>query len=997
MSKEKTTTDQHSNLRKRLQDELSYLRSTIESNDVDWFLKSSNLSNNNNLTPIKSPSMENSNNSKAPPSLSTTNANVLSTSPTAKPSYSGVPLQRSKTADARYSSSLSKSTTNSSSNSDFGASSNKLSRTATNITTYLTTNSDIKANTNTNANSNSANRRRTTSFSDSSSSTKKKGGFFKRLLGKSSNDDDSNGSSPSNTATSSNASSRRTSIAAPSNNNNNIPSSPTSHHLPLKKSIDGFVDPIEQKTSTFDNKAKSTIERKNSKNSSSLEKKSTSSSYSQTASTSSTTSSSSPYSFQIDDTMDEKLAQYLKDIELYKDETDPCPYKPDTPAMDPSQRIQNRIAEALPHPSVLAAESSTNSLSSSDKELDDLLPKFDKLPIPPHPDRPKLPSALTKHPKFNTLKEQDFQSRVQLQLQQHQAELLLEKQKESSGVFGSILGRRKTITSTPNENDLKKILSGTSDSDASVASSSTNLIKSSDGPIVYAKPPVKKDRRPPIKILNELPPMKKVAFATTTFVYDPPQQIPSRNPRKGNVEIGAHGELIIHKLSDEDKLNTSSGIVVGGSGHLRLVSEEKMVTNTQHQQRVEGAAKAAAAADAAKAAGGGTSPSPSPSTEESTSSSSIGSAPMKSSSSNASFDHTINISDRVKAAQRAHDDSTHGSGGIQNGKMTHLHIDKPMIRRRKSKSMDKPLVTLKIDELYTRCCHLREILPIPATLKQIPKGSTDPLPILQLRNPKPSMIEVLSFSDFIRVAPIVCVSLDGVNLTTKMFRIILSALLNKRYLEKLSLRNTPINQDGWKLLCWFLSMNKSLKRLDITQCSSLHLNTQRLRPSSNKTASSASNPAVVSVKTMVGNTNDRSDMDWSLLSASIIYRGGIEEIILTGCKINDLIVFKSFLNYALTLKTLKIGLAYNELSYNQCEIIAQWLSRSQKILGIDLGFNDFSNNNLKPFIEFAKISLNSNLSLISFSNCNLNDNEDTNHIFDLFSRLPNLKYLDISN
>ncbi|GME89272.1 unnamed protein product [[Candida] boidinii] len=139
MSKDKISIDQHSNLRKRLQDELSYLKSTIESNDVDWFLKSSNLSNNNNLTPIKSPSMENSNNSKAPPSLSTTNANVLSsTSPTSpspnnnKPSYSGVPLQRSKTADARYSSSsLSKSTTNSSSNSDFG-SSNKLSRTATN-------------------------------------------------------------------------------------------------------------------------------------------------------------------------------------------------------------------------------------------------------------------------------------------------------------------------------------------------------------------------------------------------------------------------------------------------------------------------------------------------------------------------------------------------------------------------------------------------------------------------------------------------------------------------------------------------------------------------------------------------------------------------------------------------------------------------------------------------------------------------------------------------
>ena len=49
---------------------------------------------------------------------------------------------------------------------------------------------------------------------------------------------------------------------------------------------------------------------------------------------------------------------------------------------------------------------------------------------------------------------------------------------------------------------------------------------------------------------------------------------------------------------------------------------------------------------------------------------------------------------------------------------------------------------ISLSELYTRCCHLREIMPIKATLSQL-EGQTGTLPYLRFMNPRPTMIEVL--------------------------------------------------------------------------------------------------------------------------------------------------------------------------------------------------------------------------------------------------------------
>ena len=44
---------------------------------------------------------------------------------------------------------------------------------------------------------------------------------------------------------------------------------------------------------------------------------------------------------------------------------------------------------------------------------------------------------------------------------------------------------------------------------------------------------------------------------------------------------------------------------------------------------------------------------------------------------------------------------------------------------------------------------------------------------------------------------------------------------------------------------------------------------------------------------MVSNKDNRSDVDWELFVATLVARGGIEELILTGCCITDIEILKN--------------------------------------------------------------------------------------------------------
>ncbi|QBM90238.1 hypothetical protein METSCH_E04810 [Metschnikowia aff. pulcherrima] len=439
--------------------------------------------------------------------------------------------------------------------------------------------------------------------------------------------------------------------------------------------------------------------------------------------------------------------------------------------------------------------------------------------------------------------------------------------------------------------------------------------------------------------LEQVRPLKHVAFHSQTFLIDPPQQIPSRTPRRGNVEILPSGVVRVNPLTEADKVaiekslrGQGGGLVVGGSGALGLIEKD---------------------------------------TPETTSTSTEVSSEEK----NDSEEPDVKINQHAKL----------------------LGIEKPMIHLKRKSGYSIPVKKMALDLMYTRCCHLREIMPIPAISKQIPEGSMAPLPILQLRNPKPTMVEIQTFADFIRIAPIICISLDGVSLSLEQFNVLLSAMCAKTQLEKLSLRNTPIDAEGWMLLCWFLSRNRVINRLDITQCPPLSLNLLKRKKKAD--------PEQDVVSRMVCNHENRSDMDWPLLTAALVARGGIEELILTGCCITDLSAFNSLIKQAVCIKTYKLGLAYNQLSPQQLSVVFENWVLSPICRGLDLGYNDLlSAKYLTVFLHHKRSKCikntvsDSQIGFLSLNATNLNFNEIFREFFQNFIvRLPKLKYLDMSN
>lgn len=416
--------------------------------------------------------------------------------------------------------------------------------------------------------------------------------------------------------------------------------------------------------------------------------------------------------------------------------------------------------------------------------------------------------------------------------------------------------------------------------------------------------------------------LKWVAFHSLTFLIDPPQQIPSRTPRKGNVDILPGGVLRINPLTDAEKeaieksqRGLGGGLVVGGTGALGLIKKDADDSAVPKEEDYD--------------------------------------------------EHEDEPSEEIK-------------------------LEEPVTR----KDYTAPVTKMALDVLYVRCCHLREILPIPAILKQIPAGLLSPLPLIQLRNSMPTMIEILTFADFIRIAPILCISLDGVCLSLEQFKIVLSAMCAKTQLEKLSLRNTPINKEGWLLLCWFLLRNKVINRLDITQCPPLLVNVLKRKKKDKD-----------EIVRMTCNMENRSDMDWALFTAALISRGGIEELILTGCCLPSQVEFSELIKRAISLKTYKLGLAYNKLSPEKLRVLLEHWVFTPLSRGLDLGYNDFlAPAYLQMFLEvrkkpdFTKLARQSKLGFLSMNATNIPFDDLFKDVFEhVWLQQPNLKYLDLSN
>lgn len=359
---------------------------------------------------------------------------------------------------------------------------------------------------------------------------------------------------------------------------------------------------------------------------------------------------------------------------------------------------------------------------------------------------------------------------------------------------------------------------------------------------------------------------KRVAFKVQTFTIDPPQQIPGRNPRKGL-------KLLPYELATT--INIDEGIASGTNEKPATPSQPADVSQTKeyrilvdqhssqlkesmaHQQSSYFRARkleqelerndSGAPHNPIKDLLGSApkSPTPSKSPVSSLAESIQKAIPVPQQSPNflakqKNLSHLTDPLDKrppgpIRQASEENiiiDMPIHRHHSFVDELPTHSHLDKssqgddtedsptsdPLVESLSTlTTVDK---NVSLDKIYTRCCHLREIMPIPITLKQL-KNKKNPLQILKFLNPKPTLVDILSFTDFIQCIDLKILVFDNVSLTDRMVTIIFKAvakLMLKNQLEKLSLKNVIINKENWLVLCKIISLSgNSLQSIDISQ------------------------------------------------------------------------------------------------------------------------------------------------------------------------------------
>lgn len=481
------------------------------------------------------------------------------------------------------------------------------------------------------------------------------------------------------------------------------------------------------------------------------------------------------------------------------------------------------------------------------------------------------------------------------------------------------------------------------------SASESTISVSESGRVVLNRNHHKKQFKVP-ELRDALP--KRVSFDRMVVAEDPPQQIPSRHPKAGNITVLESGEV-----------TRKTPATTGASTSLyyfprNYTASARQASQTAHEAAVR-------VAHSVKT-GGSLRHKFLPS---------AGSVDMATDADSMDLE-----SSGLAQKGLMIDKPTHGEGESHHmgDSFNHNRGRRPSADKNddgdtddddsnasQSDSSDPKFESSTVEEIYTRCCHLREILPIPATLKQI-KGKSIPLDIIRMMNPRPTMIEILSFSDFLSIVPVRDVSLDNAVITTEMLKTILWALVRSNHLLRLSLCNVITDDEGWKALCAFLSENESLCRLDL----SLQLDSKKCKLK----------PGV-----------SRSEMDWGLFTEAMKARGGIEELLLNGCMVPaeslEDIVTKGCANCT------RLGLAVNDLQRDDLEMLWKWLKQdSTKCQGLDLGGNDLDSCNdlLRKIIVDGH-----SLLYLSLNSTHLKSLESTSEVADAMSKSA-IRFLDLS-
>ncbi|RAK98645.1 putative cell wall biogenesis protein Mhp1 [Aspergillus ibericus CBS 121593] len=312
--------------------------------------------------------------------------------------------------------------------------------------------------------------------------------------------------------------------------------------------------------------------------------------------------------------------------------------------------------------------------------------------------------------------------------------------------------------------------------------------------------------------------------------------------------------------------------------------------------------------------------------------------------------------------------------------------------------------------IYRRCCQLRETPVLKRIVDEISSPSSTlaespgTVAVLDLSDFPMTTEDIATFCDWLAVVPVRKLILERSALTDDSVRSILAALLSTRtveqmmqrrrrgkkseaqssekeerlsVIEKLSLKdNAKIGPEGWRHICLFVHLSKSLKAIDLSGISLPR--TPITVNCSNKGATQTQN--VTDVTTLFAN--------------SLAQRLGgdyLEELLLSECQPTTEDV-KKICDAAATVGLRRLGFANNGLNREGLEHIVGYL-KAGKCEGLDLGGNP-----IRDELDLITSVLTSDhpLYALSLADCSLTPAA----VFPLFqglTRLPDLRFVDFSH
>lgn len=560
-------------------------------------------------------------------------------------------------------------------------------------------------------------------------------------------------------------------------------------------------------------------------------------------------------------------------------------------------------------------------------------------------------------------------------------------EKPKRSIFSALFGKKQPVQAPapPQEPAAKQkplqITVSTAPSDAPVVTSPVTAAKIAADKSETRLDAIKEQRSSDLKRLSKEP-IRRVRFAVDKIDSDPPQQLPSRNPRPGNIlipqeMIGATPLISVGISSSKTPAANGDAAAKDASGNAPAspatpttpgakftkdskeykIALEHYNRSLRESQRRQIESHEAAEVVAKEVRGYKFSPL----------------KKIRSNDSQAGADDAdVKIDSSVMSSIVDIDKPTNTADAHP---FKNMDSDAADAEPNSPTSNKSALEDMTLDVIYTRCCHLREILPIPSTLRQV-KGKTAPLHVIKFLNPRPTLIDILSFCDFISIVPIHMVIFDNVALTSEMLRIVLSSVVNSKVLEKLGLRNVVINPQDWTFFCKFLLQNKSLIKLDISQT---------------KTRSEQDLSTY------------RENMNWTLLADVLASRKGraLEELLLNGIKVSY-IPLEEFME-VLTIfgkrnhgrSKQRLGMAMTDLGVDHLKNMFNWMSQ-YTIQGVDLAFNNLEPL-MKPIIDKLSLLNYDHLEYFTLNSTELTDIDTATKLLRALSLLPNLQFLDMSN